>query len=147
VFEHFAREARLIVVDAADEARRDGSEVIEPRHLLLALTGDPAVRDAGLDRDTVADALERDDDSLFAAAGVRLEGPLPAARPATRRQLPFAPATRRALEAALRAAAERGDRRVGGIHLLLGLLRTPAARTEPVLRQAGLDPDAIAAAL
>jgi ATP-dependent Clp protease ATP-binding subunit ClpA len=132
MFERFARESRDAVLRAIVTARRLGAEQVEPEHLLLALAAgqtDPAARalaELGLDPATIERAIEQDLVAALDVVGV------PASVVESTPVYPGAPrpglslAAKEALEAAVRAAAARGDRRLGTEHLLLGLLDPPA---------------------
>jgi ATP-dependent Clp protease ATP-binding subunit ClpA len=60
--------------------------------------------------------------------------------------LPFMPKAKQGLELALREAIQRGDRRIGPDHVLLGLLRSNAMSTQLLLAQ-GVDPHRLRAAV
>ena len=84
----FADHARAIVRQAEKEAEESGSPVIEAEHLLLAMTGEhgseaqDVLASAGLDRDAISAALDRELRQSLAAAGVTLPaGGLPRASP------------------------------------------------------------------
>ena|SRR5436305_4664709 len=131
MFERFARESRDVVVRAVVTARRLGAEQVEPEHLLLALAAghsDPAARalaELGLDPATIEHAIEQDLVAALDVVGV------PASVVESTPVYPSAPrpglslAVKEALERAVRAAAARGERRMGTEHLLLGLLDPP----------------------
>jgi ATP-dependent Clp protease ATP-binding subunit ClpA len=151
MFERFARESRAAVVCAVDTARRLGAEQVEPEHLLLALArdrNDPAGRalhEAGLDAEQIEHAIEQD---LVAALGV--VGVPPSVVESTP-VYPGSPkpslslAVKHALERALRAAIQRGERRMGTEHLLLGLLDPPAFVLGRVLAALEVEPERLAA--
>jgi Clp amino terminal domain, pathogenicity island component len=70
-FERFTKDARRAVVAAAhEEAQTAGQGSIEAEHLLLALAAHPDLRALGLDRDELADALEREEEHSLAAVGI-----------------------------------------------------------------------------
>jgi ATP-dependent Clp protease ATP-binding subunit ClpA len=151
MFERFARESRLVVVRAVADARRLGSDRVEPEHLLLALAEgdtDPAARalaEAGLDAERIERAIEQDLVAALAAVGV------PAAVVASTPIVPGAPKpalsvpVKEALERALRAAVRRGERRMGTEHLLLGLLDPPPVSVRRVLASLDVEPARLAA--
>lgn len=151
MFERFARESREAVVRAIDAARRLGADQVEPEHLLIALAdghADPAARalaELGLDSHTIAGAIEEDLVAALDAVGV------PASVVASTPVYPGSPkpgfslAAKDALEAALRAAAGRGDRRIGTEHLLLGLLDPPPFGLKRLLVALDVDAARIAA--
>ena len=139
MFNRFTGDARRVVECAEREARSLGSESIEAEHLLLALawTNDVTMA-AGLDRETVIDALEAERERSLMAVGIaagdfdlplrRIEG-----RPA------IAASARIALERALQTAAARKDRRVVAGHVLLGVLQAEAGTVPRALAQVGVD--------
>ena len=162
MFERFTAEARGAVVRALDEARRMGAEQVEPEHLLLALAcGVPAagravdavrpgaaaraLAEAGLDADTIEQAMEQDLVAALATVGVPASvvesAPMHprADRPA------FSVPAKRALEQALRQAVQRGERKMGGEHVLLGLLEPPAVSVWRVLARLDIAPERLAA--
>jgi ATP-dependent Clp protease ATP-binding subunit ClpA len=57
----------------------------------------------------------------------------------------FSAQAKRALEQALHEAVRRGDRRLGTEHVLLGVLRNPAATVARVLARLDIDPERLAA--
>jgi len=151
VFERFVRESRRAVTCAQDEARALGAERVEPEHLLLALAGgcgDPAacaIGEAGLSREAIAGAIEQDLVATLEVVGVpaSVVASVPARPGADRPRLNLA--ARDALERSLREALRRGDRRIGTEHLLLGVLRPPAATVARVLARLGVEPEGLAA--
>ena len=145
MFERFTREARTAVQDAEAEARELGSPAIEAEHLLLALTRqDPstavarALAEAGLDHERVSEALEAERERSLAAVGISIHDfELPAPHPAAKPRM--AATAKNALELALRISLERADRRIGGAHILLALLRAEAGTVPRALAEAGVD--------
>ena len=55
------------------------------------------------------------------------------------------PPARSGADRPLREALRRGDRRIGTEHLLLGVLRPPAATVASVLARLGVEPERLAA--
>jgi ATP-dependent Clp protease ATP-binding subunit ClpA len=151
MLERFAREAREAVVRAIGTARRLGAEQIEPEHLLLALAdghADPAARalaELGLDATTIERAIEQD--LVAALEGVGVPASVVESTPiypgAGKPGLSLA--AKEALERAVRAAADRGDRRLGTEHLLLGLLDPPAFILGRVLAALDVEPERLTA--
>jgi ATP-dependent Clp protease ATP-binding subunit ClpA len=136
---------RAVLRAAEEEARALGSTTVEAEHLLLSLaavdTG--AARrllvDAGVDRDGIAAALEREVERSLAAVGVVL-GDYTSEEPArTRRRLGLATSAKRALERAARAALARKHRRVTGPHLLVGILAAEVGTVPRALAAADID--------
>lgn len=153
MFERFAREARRAVERAQERARLLGAESVQPEHLLLALTcggsGDAAARalaEAGIGDDTiVVDAIEQDLVARLEVVGVPAS--VVASVPALPRgdRPPFGLVTRDALERSLREAARVGSRRIGTEHVLLGVLRPPAASVDRILSRLDVDPERLVA--
>jgi ATP-dependent Clp protease ATP-binding subunit ClpA len=147
MFERFGRDVRRVVVRAAEEeARARGSATVEAEHLLLALAAseaDPAGRllaDEGLDHDSLADALDREEERSLAAIGVALADYPSATTTAPRRRSPrFATSSKQALHRTLDAATARKDRRISSAHLLIGLLRADIGTVPRALEMAGVD--------
>lgn len=157
MFERFTRDARTAVKTAEGEARELGSPTIEAEHLLLALTRqDPstavaqALSEAGLDHESVAEALDAEREHSLAAVGISIHDfDLPAPRPSSKPRL--AAGAKSALEHALRISLARADKRIDGGHILLALLRAEAGTVPRALGEAGVDRqelnDLVAAAL
>ncbi len=146
----FAEHARAIVRQAEEEAEEAGSPVIEAEHLLLAMTGEHGIeaRDvlasAGLDRDGIRAALDREFWQSLAAAGVRLpSGGLPRASRDPARQARLAASGKLVLERALKAAL--GQRQIRPGHLLLGVLAAQVGTVPRALALAGVDSGDLAA--
>jgi ATP-dependent Clp protease ATP-binding subunit ClpA len=138
----FTGEARMVVGDAVDVARELGSPTIEAEHLLLAVARE--MPEAGLDYETLLEALDAERTLSLAAVGVALEPP-PHSPPVG--QPRFATSAKLALERALRAAVARGDKRIEGRHVALGVLRAQFGTVPRALAFAGLDHDELIAAL
>lgn len=152
MFERFAGDARRAVMRASQEVADGlGSSQIEAEHLLLALAGgaadDPtvqALRDEGLDAETLREAVEHDAERVLAQVGIDVSGfDLPPRR-RTSKAPRFGASAKRALELSLRVALERGDKRIGTEHLLLGLLRAERGAVPRLLAAEGVDPAQLA---
>ncbi|HUR85263.1 MAG TPA: Clp protease N-terminal domain-containing protein [Solirubrobacteraceae bacterium] len=151
MLERFTRESRRVVERAQLVARRLGAEQVEPEHLLVALAGGCegpaalALAEAGLDAGTIENAIEEDLVAMLEVVGVP-PSVLASAPPQPRADGPgFSPQVKRALENALREALRRRDRRLGTEHLLLGLLREPAATLRRILSRLDVEPERLAA--
>lgn len=127
---NFTADARAIVRRAETEALAEGSRSIEAEHMLLALTTEEdtaaarVLAAAGLDHDTLRDALARQFRDALAAAGVDLgDERLPPRRTSGRQRLRIGQSGKLALQRALAASAKRGDKRLETSHLLVGILR------------------------
>jgi ATP-dependent Clp protease ATP-binding subunit ClpA len=128
---------------AAHEAREDGSPVVEAGHLLLAIAGEAhaatrrVLDPAGLDRDAVRAALDREFEHSLSAVGVSRAAhtlPRPSARP-TRPDL--GTSAKLALERGVAAVARKKDLRPA--HLLLGVLLAEVGTVPRALALAGVD--------
>ena len=165
MFERFTKRARTVVVHAQEIARAQHSATIGTEHLLLALYAAPeGLAAAILERLQVTRSdIEADlarggpfDAEALAMLGIDLgevrrqadEAFGPGALDRTRAarsggwragHLPFEPATKKALELALREAVRLGHGFLGTEHLLLGLLHDGRARDVLVARGVGLD--------
>ncbi|HUN31713.1 MAG TPA: Clp protease N-terminal domain-containing protein [Trebonia sp.] len=142
---HFVAQTRAIVRQAEQEAAQAGSPLIEAEHMLLAMSGEHGLeaRDvlasAGLDRDGIRAALDREFRHSLAAAGVTLPpGGLPAASRDPGRRAHLATSAKLVLERALKSSAGRGQIRPG--HLLLGVLAAQAGTVPRALALAEVDP-------
>lgn len=146
-FERFARDARAVVAAAGEEARSGGQLTIEAEHLLLALADQPGLRDLGLDRDRLVDALEREEERSLAAVGFSApELDLPRA-PRAPRKLQLATSAKLALHRALQDASKRRDRRLEARHLLLGVLGAERGRVPRALQIADVNVELLRARL
>ena len=148
MLERFTRPARTVVVAAEGEARALGSPAVEAEHLLLALTLAPATGSllgaAGLPHDALRDALASEVERSLEAVGVSLAGfDAPALAP-TAARLRFGTSAKRALEATMKAAVARGDRRLEAPHLLLGVLAAERGTVPRTLAAAGVERAALA---
>ncbi len=165
MFERFTKRARTVVVHAQEIARERHCAAIGTEHLLLALFAEPdGLAATILERrqvsrsDVEADLIHGGpfDAEALAMLGIDLDevrrqadeafGPgalerTRAARPAGWRpgHLPFEPATKKALELALREAVRMGHGFLGTEHLLLGLLHDGRAHDVLVARGVGLE--------
>ncbi|GLW75036.1 hypothetical protein Kpho02_73330 [Kitasatospora phosalacinea] len=141
-FDHYLHD---VLLRAADEARRDGSATTDAHHLLLALAADPArqpdvaarlLAAAGLDRDAVRAALDREFEHSLRAVGVSpgahgLSAPTPSGE-------------RPRLGASSKLAMERGftavrKKDLTSAHLLLGVLSAELGTVPRALALAGVD--------
>jgi ATP-dependent Clp protease ATP-binding subunit ClpA len=150
VFERFTRESRRAVVRAQEAARRLGAELVEPEHLLLGLAegATPASRalaEAGIDAASIASTIEADLVAMLEIVGVpRSVVDSTPAHPRLDRP-GLSRSSKLALEHSLREAVRRRDRRLDTEHVLLGLLRPPAATLRRVLARLDVDPERLAA--
>jgi ATP-dependent Clp protease ATP-binding subunit ClpC len=130
MFERFTDQARKSVVLAQEEARLLSHDHIGTEHLLAGLLAEEhgaaarALASAGLTLAAVRGQIET-------KAG-RGQGPLQG-------HIPFTPRAKKAMELALRAAVELGQR-IGTGHLLLGLIKQEDSEAVTTLRALGADP-------
>jgi len=133
--ERFTRRARQVVALAQEEVEALGHGRVGTEHLLLGLlraedeTTAPLLRDAGVTLDAARD--------LVAKIEVRPRG---------RGRMPFTRAAKRSLAYTLHEARELGDNFIGAEHILLGLVADERAGSVAILRELGVDPDALRAA-
>ena len=133
---HFTAEARAAVARSREEALTCGARAVGPEHLLLALTTPVAGTSA----------------HVLASVGIGHEELLTATREVTgvaepraksAGHMPFAPATKKALELSLREALRCGDGEIDSKHVLLGLLRGADERIMAGLATTGVTVQAI----
>jgi hypothetical protein len=135
MFQRFDDRARHVVVIAQEESRALNHSEIAAVHLLLALARD----EGSIGNQVLASLGVTYDETRAATVDV-----LGLARDrAALGHIPFTPGAKRALELALRAAVDLGDRDVGTDHVLLGLLDSDDADVEQVLAILALDAAAL----
>jgi ATP-dependent Clp protease ATP-binding subunit ClpA len=141
----FGRDARRVAQRSRDVARERGSRTVEAEHLMLALTEQRAgvapacLTDAGLDREGILHALDKEAARSLAAAGVTRDAfdlPPPRPSPSTPR---WGASAKLALERTAKAALARGDRDIEGQHVLLGILAAERGTVPRALAAAGVD--------
>lgn len=149
MFERFKTDARVVIMDAMQEARVRADAKIEAEHLLLALAHRSAsdagrmLIDAGLDHQRLGIALDDGVHRALEAMGVavRLPGPtLPMAG-----QPSWGESAKAALRRATTIAKDHGDRHLSPSHILLGVLRAHEGTVPHTLAVAGVDPRELAA--
>jgi ATP-dependent Clp protease ATP-binding subunit ClpA len=147
---------RRVVAQARDEARSLGGPRIEAEHLLLAMTAHPQTAagqllvQEGLDHSALRTALDREFEHSLAAVGVRLDDfTLPAARGALAGEPRYlGQSAKLALQRALKLRAGRGrNRRLGSLHLLLGIVSAPRGTAVRALDAGEVDRAALVAKL
>ncbi len=140
MFERFTKDARRVVLQAVNvEAAALGARTVEAEHLLLALS-----ETIGVEHDTLVDALEAETAASLDAVGVSLRPPPPRRR---RRQPRMGASAKIALHRALQTALARKDRAIRAEHVALGVLAADVGTVPRALAIAGLDREALAAAL
>jgi ATP-dependent Clp protease ATP-binding subunit ClpA len=130
MFERFTPEARAVMREAQDEAKRLGHGQIGVEHLLLGMLDDDdgaglVLRELGL----TAGGVRARVGELVA----RSEEPLP-----SHGQLPLAAKTKKVLELALREALSRGQNDITPQIVLLGIAHEDDGTAAQILREAGL---------
>jgi ATP-dependent Clp protease ATP-binding subunit ClpA len=132
-----------VIMRAHLEARDDGSTTVEVAHLLLAVAGEPepsvhsVLESAGLDRDAVHAALEREFEHSLNVVGVSAAShdlPRPTRRPA---KPAMGTSAKLALERGFGAVSRKKDLRPA--HVLLGILSAQAGTIPRALALAGID--------
>ncbi|MEU4191139.1 Clp protease N-terminal domain-containing protein [Kribbella sp. NPDC026611] len=135
----------LLVHEARDEARRDGSRTVEAEHVLLALaaTDTPAARmlaEAGLTVDAIRAALDQEWEQSLAVAGIAVKiGLLPTATPDHGRTPKVGESAITILRRALDAPPKQSVGRIGPTRLLIGILDSDRSRVARALKTAGVD--------
>ena len=176
MFERFTSEARDAVHVAQVEAAALHAPAVGCGHLLLGCAATNGLATAALGacgvdlaslRTAVSDAMDgaapRPDPEALRTIGIELdavrshveevfgEGALERTRAAggrgRRKGMALTPTLKRALELALRAALERGDRHIGTVHVLLGLCRCEDPGLRATLARVGTTPAALEAAV
>jgi ATP-dependent Clp protease ATP-binding subunit ClpC len=134
MFEKFEPDAKQVIVEAAQEARRLRHEYLGTEHVLLGLLAAPP----GVGRR----ALETMGISL-AAMRARVEDVVPAGDtsvpPPSEGFLPLTPRLKRVLVMADDERERRARQRIGSEHVLLALLREGDGVAPQLLRDEGID--------
>jgi ATP-dependent Clp protease ATP-binding subunit ClpC len=155
IFNRFAKEARLCVEAAVQEARLLGHDSIGDEDLLLGvLRGGEGVAVETLSSVGVTLVAAREEsEALFAEAlssiGISLDevrreaGEAFEMRIPDERRIPFSPRAKKALERALREAVRLRDNRITSEHVLRGLLRDEGGTAVRLLRNLGVTPEAL----
>jgi ATP-dependent Clp protease ATP-binding subunit ClpC len=133
MFERFTDRARLVIVDAQNEARSLGHNYIGPEHLLLGLihegdgVGAKALEAMQISTDTVRGRIEE-----ITGRGQA---------PPTTGHIPFTPRAKKVLELSLREALQLGHNYIGTEHILLGLIHEGDGVAAQVLVGLGVELD------
>ncbi|MEW1837597.1 Clp protease N-terminal domain-containing protein [Nonomuraea angiospora] len=135
---------QAVILHGESEARQDGSAAIEAHHLLLGIAAQEgtAAREvltsAGLDRQAIRDALDREFEHSLGTAGVSLASfGLPAPTPDPDRRVSLGASGRLCLERGFARAKGKRDLRPG--HLVLGILEAEVGTVPRALTLAGVD--------
>jgi ATP-dependent Clp protease ATP-binding subunit ClpA len=148
------KDVRAVLVHGGRaEAQLDGSPAIEAEHVLLALAALPdsavarLLRDAGLTRDALRAALDREWEQSLAVAGITLDAAtLPKATPDPDRTPHIGESTKLVLKRAMDNASDVGGGRIGAANILVGLLETTLGRVPRALALTDADLPALKAA-
>lgn len=124
----FTDQAHNLILLAEDEARMLGRLVVEPEHLLLALTRHGTLR-------SLLAEQGREGSDVYAAI-VRRSG---VGDDLALGGVPRSAAVERALELSVDIAAERGVLGPSSEHLLLALVADPELEAAAILRELGID--------
>ena len=139
-FENFTERARGFVQAAQTIALRENHQQFVPEHLLKALLDDPEGLSANLIR-----AAGGDPAHALKATGLAL-GKLPRVQ-GGQGQVYLAPETARALDSAGKLAEKAGDSFVTVERLLLALAMAAGSKTAGILKEAGVTPQSLNAAV
>ena len=139
-FENFTERARGFVQAAQTIALRENHQQFVPEHLLKALLDDPEGLSANLIR-----AAGGDPAHALKATGLAL-GKLPRVQ-GGQGQVYLAPETARALDSAGKLAEKAGDSFVTVERLLLALALAAGSKTAGILKEAGVTPQSLNAAV
>ncbi|TDU91049.1 ClpA/ClpB-like protein [Kribbella voronezhensis] len=142
----------VLTRDAREEAELDGSAAIEAEHVLLGLTRQSAgpvsrlLTEAGLTRETIRDALDREWEQSLSVAGIAVAvAELPTPTPDRGRPPKFGESAKLVLKRAADLARRLGAHRITAAHILAGLLDTNLGRVARALDLAGVDRPALQA--
>jgi hypothetical protein len=134
-FTRFTRRARQVILRAQQAAQELGHPQAGTEHLLLGL--------ARAEDESTAPVLA---ESGLTAEAIRER--LAALEPgSSRRRHGFTRAGKRAIEQSLREAHARGDNYIGAEHILLGLLSDESSGAVAIVRELGVEPEALATAV
>ncbi|TDD85495.1 hypothetical protein E1293_11115 [Actinomadura darangshiensis] len=135
---------------AAAEAQAMGSKDIEAEHLLLAVAREPEATtrelldSAGLDYQTIKDALQSEFEQSLGAAGISVtDRDMLRPRRSIRRPSDAGASAKLVLERGMAAVGDKKDLRPA--HILLGLLELKAGTVPRALALAGVDRDELKA--
>src|SRR5918911_4677032 len=133
-FDKFTKRARRVLTFAQEEAQRLNHNYIGTEHILLGLIREEeglaakVLRELGLDQSRVRQVIEEIVGRGQAAPGTRLS---------------LTPRTKRVIELAVDEARRMGHHYIGTEHLLLGLIREGDGLAVNVLKDLGINLDAI----
>jgi Clp amino terminal domain, pathogenicity island component len=134
-FARFTRRARHVIVLAQEEAHASGQARAGSEHLLLGLARAedeataPVLAAAGLTADSIGERVAALEPGHARGRGT------------------FTRAAKRALETSVHEAKALGDSYIGAEHILLGLMTDERAGAVAIVRDLGLDPGDLSAAV
>jgi ATP-dependent Clp protease ATP-binding subunit ClpC len=131
LFERFTDRARLVVVQAQEEARRLDHHYLGTEHVLLALTHESIGGVAAKMLESLGTGLE--------AVRQRVEEVTSRGEQAPSVRIPFTPQSKKVLELALSESRVLGHNYIGTEHILLGLIREGDGVAAQVLSELGAD--------
>jgi ATP-dependent Clp protease ATP-binding subunit ClpC len=137
MFERFTERARQTVVCAQENARRLKHNYIGTEHIVLGVLEEAE----GMGAKTLIHLGLTYESALSGVRKAIGDGPADAEIPV--QQLPFTPRARKVYELALREALSLGCNYIGTEHVLLGLVRENEGVGARVLREAGIDSEAV----
>ena len=155
IFNRFAKEARVCVEAAVEEARALGHDSVGDEDLLLGILRDDegaavdALSSLGANLEAVREESEGMTAEALAYVGISLEDIRRGAgesfdmRIPEGRRIPFSPAAKKALEGALAEAVRLRSNRIGAEHVLLGILRNTDGVAVRILSRTGVPKSAL----
>ncbi len=135
LFGRFTPRARQVVLNAEQQARRLQHDSVGTEHVLLELTGEDGIASMALS------ALGFDPAHIYE----RTESRLTPGEAAPEGHIPFTAPAKRVLELTLREALKLGHNYIGTEHIILALLTEGEGTAGRVLREAGVEYDALRA--
>ena len=145
MFEAFSDRARLVVVQAQEEARAHHHGSVGTGHILLGLVHGEGVGPKALDSLGISlGAVRQEVEEIIGPRqeAVRDAGEvIAAARQGQQEKIPFQPEAKKALELSRQESQALGHHYVGTEHILLGLIGEGDGVAARVLAQLGADPD------
>jgi ATP-dependent Clp protease ATP-binding subunit ClpC len=155
MFFRLADRSRTSVEAAFEEARMLGHDSLGDEDLLLGILradegmGAAALSSLGVTLERAREGSEEMLSDALSSIGISLEevrreaGDAFEMRLPDDRRIPFSPRAKKALEGALREATGLGDNRITSEHVLRGLLRDEDGTAVRLLRNLGVDPEAL----
>jgi len=145
MFETFTDRARLVVVQAREEARAHHHDSIGTGHVLLGLIHGEGVGPKALDSLGISlDAVRQEVEEIIGPRQEALRDAqevIAAARQRQQEKIPFQPEAKKVLELSRHESQALGHHYIGTEHILLGLIREGDGVAARVLAQLGAGPD------